>query len=163
MHVRLAQHQRVAMKLANWFAEQSEVERVACPAMPQDPGHAIWKRDFTGASGLFTILLKPHREEAVAAFLDGLRFFGLGASWGGYESLAMPVHPEKVRTATRWTHDGPTLRFHAGLENEDDLLEDIQAGFERLRVIRRSTGRPSAASYLPARSSTASGIPASSR
>lgn len=133
MHVRLAQHARAALKLATWFAEQPEVARVAYPALPQDPGHALWKRDFTGASGLFTVLMKPQPEGAIAKFLDGLAYFGLGASWGGYESLVMPVHPEKIRTATRWTHEGAVLRFHAGLENEDDLLEDIQAGFERLR------------------------------
>jgi cystathionine beta-lyase len=133
MHVRLAQHARSALKLANWMAEQPEVECVRYPALPGDSGHAIWKRDFKGASGLFTVVLKPMTTEKLTALVDGMELFGIGASWGGYESLVMPVHPKKVRSVTDWTYEGPALRFHAGLENEDDLLEDVAAGFDKCR------------------------------
>ncbi len=134
--VRLKRHGEAAMALADWLAAQPEVDRVLYPALPDDPGHALWRRDFTGASGLFSVQLHPCPKQAVAALLDHLELFGLGYSWGGFESLALPVYPRKVRTATRWDHPGPLLRFHAGLEDIDDLIADLDRGFGRLRTER---------------------------
>lgn len=134
LSVRLARHQASALRIARWLAERPEVDRVLCPALPGDPGHALWRRDFTGASGLFSVLLKPCPEAAVAAMLDGMRLFGIGASWGGYESLILPVHPQGVRTARPWTEAGPLLRLHVGLEDPDDLLADLAQGLDRLRA-----------------------------
>jgi cystathionine beta-lyase len=100
--------------------------------LPSHPGHAIWKRDFSGASGLFAAVLKPVSETALAAFLDHLKLFGMGYSWGGYESLVIPFDPVPYRTATKWTDAGPALRFHIGLDNVDDLKADLAAGFARM-------------------------------
>jgi len=133
MAVRLKRHWETGIRLAEWVARQPEVERVLHPALPSDPGHALWKRDFSGASGLFGVVLKPVEEKAFAALVDGLELFGLGASWGGFESLVMPTHPEELRSATNWPHPGPCFRIHAGLEDPDDLLADLTAGFARLR------------------------------
>ncbi len=134
MAVRLRQHEASALHLARWLQGQSEVSRVLYPALPEDPGHAIWKRDFLGASGLFGVVLKPASDTAVAAMLDGLRLFGMGASWGGYESLILPTDPAPYRTATKWAPEGPTLRIHVGLEDPEDLIADLAAGFDRLRT-----------------------------
>lgn len=134
IHVRLRQHQENALALARWLQERPEVERVLYPALPDDPGHEIWKRDFTGASGLLGVLLRPCSDAAVESMLDGLELFGMGASWGGYESLILPADPRGMRTATRWEADGPLLRIHVGLEAVDDLTADLDAGFERLRA-----------------------------
>lgn len=131
--VRLQQHQRSGIAVAEWLAARPEVDRVLHPALPNDPGHAIWKRDFTGACGLFSIVLKPVPQNALAAFLDGLKLFGMGYSWGGYESLVVPFDPTPYRTATRWQGPGPALRFHIGLEAVDDLIADLAAGFERMK------------------------------
>lgn len=131
--VRLQQHQRSGIAVAEWMAARPEVDRVLHPALPNDPGHAIWKRDFTGACGLFSIVLKPVPQKALAAFLDGLKLFGMGYSWGGYESLVVPFDPTSYRTATRWQGPGPALRFHIGLEAVDDLIADLAAGFERMK------------------------------
>ncbi|HEU4549599.1 MAG TPA: cystathionine beta-lyase [Rhizomicrobium sp.] len=129
--VRLARHQATAITLANWLAARPEVARVMHPALPGDPGHAIWKRDFTGACGLFGLILKPVPEKAVAAMLDGLSHFGLGFSWGGFESLLIPAHIR--RTARPFPAEGPVLRVHAGLEDADDLIADLEKGFARLK------------------------------
>ena len=94
----------------------------------------IWQRDFKGSSGLFSIVLKPASPAAVAAMLDGLELFGMGYSWGGFESLVLPFDPRAYRTATRWEAEGPALRFHIGLEDLDDLKRDLDAGFARLRA-----------------------------
>jgi cystathionine beta-lyase len=102
--------------------------------LPGDPGHAIWRRDFTGSTGLFGFVLKPTPPPALAALLDGMTLFGMGFSWGGYESLLVRVKPETTRSATRWPADGPTLRLHAGLEEPDDLIDDLDRGFQRLRA-----------------------------
>ena len=134
MAVRLARHWETGVRLAEWVARQPEVERVLHPALPGDPGHALWKRDFTGAPGLFGVVLKPVGGKAFAALVDGLELFGLGASWGGYESLVMPTHPEELRSVTKWTSPGPCFRIHAGLEHPDDLTADLEAGFARLRA-----------------------------
>jgi cystathionine beta-lyase len=136
MAVRLARHQESGLRIARWFAERPEVLRVLHPGLPSDPGHAIWKRDFTGASGLFSIVLKPVPEAAVNAFLNTLTLFGMGYSWGGYESLVVPFDCAEYRTATAWTPGGPTLRFHVGLENIDDLIADLERGFAALAGAR---------------------------
>ncbi len=104
------------------------------PALPDDPGHAIWKRDFLGASGLFGFTLKPCSDRAFAAFLDHMDLFKLGYSWGGYESLMVPTYPATLRSSTRWEAPGPSVRIHVGLENVDDLIDDLEQGFERLRA-----------------------------
>jgi cystathionine beta-lyase len=131
--VRLARHQASGLALAEWLKGRPEVARVIHPALPGDPGNAIWKRDFAGASGLFAVVLKPTSKTAVAAMLDGLELFGLGYSWGGYESLIIPFDPSTYRTATKWKAEGPALRLHVGLEDVDDLKSDLEAGFARLR------------------------------
>ena len=133
--VRLKQHWKAGVALAEWIARQPEVERVLHPALPGDPGHAIWKRDFTGACGLFGVVLKEGiTERALCAMIDGLELYGIGSSWGGFESLIVPFDPRETRTATQWPHKGPCFRIHAGLENEEDLIADLEAGFERLRA-----------------------------
>lgn len=133
--VRLKQHWAAGVALAEWIGRQREVERVLHPALPGDPGHAIWKRDFTGACGLFGVVLKEGvSERALAAMIDGLELYGIGSSWGGYESLIVPFDPREARTATQWQHKGPCFRIHAGLENVDDLIGDLEAGFGRLRA-----------------------------
>lgn len=135
MAVRLKQHWETGVQLAQWVARQPEVQRVLHPALPGDPGHALWKRDFRGACGLFGIVLKPVKHEAFAAMVDGLELYGIGASWGGYESLVVPFSPAKLRTATQWPDPGPCFRIHAGLEHVDDLIADLEAGFKRLRSL----------------------------
>jgi len=132
--VRLKQHWKAGVALAEWIARRPEVERVLHPALPGDPGHAIWKRDFTGACGLFGVVLKEGiTERALGAMIDGLELYGIGSSWGGFESLIVPFDPRETRTATKWPHKGPCFRIHAGLENVEDLIADLEAGFERLR------------------------------
>jgi cystathionine beta-lyase len=130
--VRLERHQKSGLALAEWLSGRNEVERVIHPALPGDRGHALWRRDFTGASGLFSVVLKPYSHHAVAAMLDGLSLFGMGYSWGGFESLILPFDPRAYRTATRWEEKGPALRLHAGLEDVEDLRADLEAGFARL-------------------------------
>jgi cystathionine beta-lyase len=133
--VRLKQHWEAGIALAEWIAHQPEVERVLHPALPGDPGHAIWKRDFTGACGLFGVVLKEGvTDGALCAMIDGLELYGIGSSWGGFESLIVPVDPRETRTATQWPHKGPCVRIHAGLENVEDLIADLKAGFKRLRA-----------------------------
>jgi cystathionine beta-lyase len=134
MELRLREAERQGLALARWLAARPEVLRVIHPALPDDPGHALWKRDFLGSSGLFSIVLKPVSETAVAAFLDGLELFGLGYSWGGYESLAIPFDCSSYRTATRWAPGGPAIRFSVGLEDIEDLKADLDRGFARLRA-----------------------------
>jgi cysteine-S-conjugate beta-lyase len=128
--VRLKQHQASALKVAGWLGSRPEVARVAFPALPGDPGHALWKRDFTGACGLFAIELQPVAKAAADAFIDALELFGIGASWGGYESLAVPVNA--TRTATSPRTAGPMIRLHIGLEDADDLIADLERGFAAL-------------------------------
>ena len=133
MAVRLKQQQENGLKVANWLASRPEVETVLHPALPSCAGHEIWKRDFSGATSLFSIVLKnSYSHEALAAMLDGLEHFGMGYSWGGFESLVITCHPEKIRTATKWKYEGFVIRLHIGLENTDDLIADLEAGFERL-------------------------------
>ena len=133
--VRLKQHQENGLALARWLQQRPEVVRVLHPALPEDPGHAIWKRDFTGACGLFSFELKAGiTKEAVDAFLDGLEFFGIGYSWGGFESLIIPTDGDVRRTAVPWKA-GSLLRIHTGLEDPDDLIADLAKGFERMAAI----------------------------
>ncbi len=134
MELRLREAERQALLLARWLEGRPEVLRVIHPALPDHPGHALWRRDFAGSSGLFSIVLKPVPKAAVAAFLDGLELFGLGYSWGGYESLAVPFDCSSYRTATRWTPGGPAIRFSVGLEDIEDLKADLERGFDRLRA-----------------------------
>jgi cystathionine beta-lyase len=136
MGVRLRQHFESGVKVAQWLRGRPEVLRVLHPALEDDPGHAIWKRDFSGASGLFSFVLKPVPEVAVNAFLNELALFGIGASWGGFESLAIPFDCTSFRTATRWAPGGPTVRIHIGLEDMSDLIADLERGFAALAAVR---------------------------
>ena len=129
MGVRLARHYQSGLAVARWLEQRPEVLRVVHPALPTHPGHTIWKRDFSGGCGLFSIVFKPVPREAVFAFLNTLRLFGMGASWGGYESLAIPFDCSGYRTATTWAPGGPTVRFHIGLEDIGDLITDLERGF----------------------------------
>ncbi len=134
MELRLREAERQGLALARWLETRPEVLRVIHPALPDHPGHGLWKRDFSGSSGLFSIVLKPVPEAAVAAFLDGLELFGLGYSWAGYESLAVPFDCTSYRTATRFAPGGPAIRFSVGLEDLEDLKADLDRGFARLRA-----------------------------
>jgi cysteine-S-conjugate beta-lyase len=134
MQVRLAQHQANAMEVATWLQQRPEVVRVLYPALEADPGHAIWKRDFTGASGLFGMIVKSVGPTELAAFFDGLELFGMGSSWGGFESLLVPADPSGYRTATDWKPGGQLLRLHIGLESPADLIADLDAAFERMKA-----------------------------
>jgi cystathionine beta-lyase len=132
LSVRLDRHYQSGLAVARWLESRAEVLRMLHPALPSHPGHAIWQRDFSGASGLFSMVLKPVPQQAVYAFLDTLELFGIGASWGGYESLAIPFDCAPARTATRWAPGGPTVRFHIGLEAVEDLIADLERGFAAL-------------------------------
>jgi cystathionine beta-lyase len=134
MDMRLREAERQALGLAHWLEERAEVQRVIHPALPDYPGHEIWKRDFTGSSGLFSVVLQPVAERAVDAMIDGLELFGIGYSWGGFASLVVPFDCRKYRTATQWAPGGPTLRFSVGFEDLDDLKDDLDRGFARLRA-----------------------------
>jgi len=129
LDVRLERHQKSALAVARWLQQRPEVLRVLHPALDGDPGHAIFKRDFLGSSGLFSVILKPAPEQAVHALLDNLSLFGLGYSWGGYESLVIAFDCTDYRTATRWAPGGPALRLHIGLEDVGDLIADLEGGF----------------------------------
>ena len=133
LSVRLERHQRNAHQVAVWLDGRAEVEAVLYPALASDPGYGLWQRDFDGASGLFGVLLRQGVERpAFAAMIDGLELFGLGDSWGGYESLVLPTRPGRMRTATDWAHQGPSFRLHVGLEDPDDLIADLELGLERI-------------------------------
>jgi len=129
--VRLARHQETGLALADWLQARPEVARILNPARPGDPGHALWKRDFSGTCGLFGVVLKPVSEARLAAFADGLQHFGIGYSWGGFESLIIPAHIR--RTVRPFEAEGPVLRIHAGLEDVGDLIADLEKGLERLK------------------------------
>jgi cysteine-S-conjugate beta-lyase len=123
--VRMKAHEASALKIAQWLDDRPEVETVLHPALPECPGHEIWKRDFTGSSGLFSFVLQGGKTQA-AAFVDGLGLFGIGYSWGGFESLALPVHPETCRSEVPWAKDCALIRLQIGLEDTDDLIADIE-------------------------------------
>src|ERR1700730_7331670 len=133
--VRVQRHEENALAVARWLQSRPEVSRVLYPALPEDPGHALWKRDFLGASGLFGVVLKAVPKEAVNAFIDALDLFGIGASWGGFESLVQPAFPDRARTATQWQAEGPLVRLHIGLEDPQDLIADLAQGLDKLRAV----------------------------
>jgi cysteine-S-conjugate beta-lyase len=137
LEVRMQRHEASALRIARWLAEHPEVARVLHPALPDCPGHAIWARDFRGSSGLFSFVLNGGDDAARASLIDGLIHFGIGYSWGGYESLALPVDPERCRSATQWEAPGPVIRLQIGLEDVDDLIEDLSAGLERFSAAKR--------------------------
>jgi len=132
LDVRLRQHERNALQVAQWLAAHPGVARVLHPALPDDPGHALWRRDFLGSSGLFGVELKPCSRALLAAFIDHLEFFALGYSWGGYESLVVPARLGGARSVRKWT-GGPLIRLHIGLEEPADLIADLERGFERMK------------------------------
>ena len=131
MGVRLRQHEASALRIARWLSGHPQVAAVLHPALPDCPGHALWARDFKGSSGLFSFQLRGGGDAGRTRFLEALELFGLGYSWGGYESLVVPADPERLRTATRWEARGPLVRLQIGLEDADDLIEDLAAGFAR--------------------------------
>lgn len=133
LDLRLREAERQGLDLARWLAARPEVVQVLHPALPSCPGHALWKRDFLGSSGLFSALLAPCSDAALAAMLDGLKLFGMGYSWGGFESLVIPFDCRSYRSATVWSPPGPALRFSVGLEDIEDLKDDLDQGFQRLR------------------------------
>jgi cysteine-S-conjugate beta-lyase len=131
--LRLERHTRSALTIAHWLRDRPEVDEVIFPALEGSRGHELWRRDFSGACGLFGVILKPVAKARVDAMLDGLRLFRMGWSWGGFESLIIPAHPERSRSATRWEAPGPYLRLHVGLEDPQDLIADLGDGLDRLR------------------------------
>lgn len=132
MGIRLARQGQAAGDLAAWLASRPEVEKVMSPTLPDHAGHAIWKRDFLGASGLFAFALRPDLGHARRQFIDALKLFALGGSWGGYESLVMPIDPP--RTATRYPYSNAGIRLHVGLEDPDDLKNDLEQAFSLINT-----------------------------
>jgi cystathionine beta-lyase len=135
MGARLRQQQAATLRITEWLQKRPEVKRVLYPPLTGDPGHAIWKRDFTGACSLFGLVLNTESLEAVSGMLDGYRYFKLGSSWGGFESLAIPANPAITRTTVPWTEEGYLVRMHIGLEDPDDLIQDLEHGFTRLNHV----------------------------
>ncbi len=131
LDIRLERHMKNTLKVTTWLETRDEIAEVMYPALPDAAGHKLWKRDFKGACGLFSIRFNNGKREAVAAMIDHLSLFGIGASWGGFESLVLPFDPSLYRTATKWPHEGLCLRFHIGLEHPQDLINDLEEGFER--------------------------------
>jgi cystathionine beta-lyase len=134
MALRLRQHGQAALEIARWLETRPEVARVLHPALPGCPGHELFLRDFKGASGLFSFVLRGGGERARAALIDSLELFGIGYSWGGYESLAIPVDPERIRTVVPWQAEGPAVRLQIGLEDPADLIADLAQGLDRFRA-----------------------------
>ena len=132
MAVRLRHHQQAAIEVAHWLEKQPQVVQVLHPALESHPDHALWQRDFIGSSGLFSVLLKTTNRDALAHMLDNLELFGMGFSWGGFESLIIPFKLNNIRTSTQWKHKGISLRLHIGIEDVSDLIKDLDAGFKRL-------------------------------
>jgi cystathionine beta-lyase len=136
LSLRLARHYQSGLYIARWLEQRPEVLRVLHPALESDPGHKIWQRDFSGASGLFSIVLKPRSQTAVYTFMNELQLFGMGYSWGGFESLVISFDCTEYRTATKWAPGGPTLRFHIGLEDPEDLIADLERGFAVMQATK---------------------------
>ncbi|NJO56068.1 MAG: cystathionine beta-lyase, partial [Rhodospirillales bacterium] len=132
--VRLARHQETALTVARWLQGREEVVHIRHPALPDCPGHDLWQRDFSGSNGLFSIVLREDTRPGLAPMLDGMRLFAMGYSWGGFESLIVPFDPTASRSASVWPYAGPCLRLHCGLEDADDLIDDLDRGLERLRA-----------------------------
>ena len=134
--VRLRRHEESGLKVARWLAEQPQVARVLHPALPDCPGHEYWKRDFRGSAGLFAFVLDGGNAAARTRLIEGLELFGIGYSWGGFESLVVPADPQRVRTATEWQSEGPVVRLQIGLEDPDDLIADLADGLRRFEAAR---------------------------
>jgi cysteine-S-conjugate beta-lyase len=134
--LRLARHHQSGLRIARWLEQRPEVLRVLHPALESDPGHKIWQRDFSGACGLFSIVLKPRSQTSVYTFMNELTLFGMGYSWGGFESLVISFDCTEYRTATKWAPGGPTLRFHIGLEDPEDLIADLERGFAAMQAAK---------------------------
>lgn len=134
LEARMKQHFANALEVTAFLQKQSKVSQIIYPPLKSDAGHKIWKRDFNGGgAALFTILLdKAYPEKSIHAFIDGMKLFGIGASWGGYESLVLRINPGTVRSATKWKHKQTAIRLHIGLEDPADLVADLAAGFKRL-------------------------------
>jgi len=130
--IRLARHVESALEVARWLQTRPEVREVIYPALPGSRGFELWQRDFSGACGLFAVVLQPVAQQKIDAMLDGMQLFGMGWSWGGFESLVIPIYPETVQTATKWDAGGPCLRVAIGLEDPGDLIADLADGFARL-------------------------------
>jgi cystathionine beta-lyase len=135
--VRMKHQMAGALTVARWLKSRPEVKRVIYPALEGDAGHALWQRDFEGAASLFSLILNPVGKRAVTAFIDALELFGIGSSWGGFESLAIVARVEGNRTATVWNPGGPLIRLHIGLEDPDDLIADLERGFTALAAAAR--------------------------
>jgi cystathionine beta-lyase len=133
MGARLQRQQISGLQVARWLQQRPEVKRVLYPPLPEDPGHTLWQRDFTGACSLFGVVLHTDAEKAVAHMVDGYRYFKIGSSWGGYESLVVPAYPATLRTVVPWAETGFVLRYHVGLEDPEDLIADLEEGFQRLQ------------------------------
>ncbi|QVQ28411.1 cystathionine beta-lyase [Achromobacter deleyi] len=142
LDVRLARHHQNALSVAEYLGRHADVERVYYPALPQDPGHALWRRDFSGASGLVSFVFKHPEAAAAARFIDALKYFSIGASWGGYESLALEAAPERLAEHSYWRDAAQAhsvVRLHIGLENPLDLIDDLERAFGATRdAMRRS-------------------------
>lgn len=135
--VRLAQHERNTLQIVEWLAQRPEVEAILHPALPQHPGHAVFKRDFSGSNGLFSFVLKQGDLAAVTAFVEGMQHFKMGFSWGGYESLVLAnLDVQALRSVTKWPYQGPLIRLHIGLEDPADLIADLAAAFDRMLAAR---------------------------
>jgi cystathionine beta-lyase len=133
MGARLQRQQASGLQVAGWLQRRPEVKCVLYPPLPEDSGHALWRRDFTGACSLFGVVLHTADAKAVACMVDGYRYFKIGSSWGGYESLVVPAYPATLRTVVPWRETGFVLRYHVGLEDPEDLLADLAEGFKRLQ------------------------------
>lgn len=131
LELRLDRAEASGLMIAHWLTSHPAIDRVLHPALPTHPGHDLWKRDFSGSSGLFGFVLKRGRRANTAALIDGLAHFGIGFSWGGFESLILPATISPIRTATKATWPGPVLRLSIGLEHPDDLIADLARGLDR--------------------------------
>jgi cystathionine beta-lyase len=137
MGVRLQQQMESGIEVAHWLSKRPEVKQVLHPALPGAPGHAIWKRDFTGACSLFGVEFKPeYSAESTHAMVEALELYGIGASWGGFESLALPTTGFITRTAGSGKFEGPVIRLHIGLEEVADLIADLEQGLKVMREFR---------------------------
>lgn len=134
LHARLERHQDSALQIAHWLDKRDEVDLVLHPALPGHPGHSYWKRDFTGSSGLFAFALRPDLQGAPDRFVETLELFGIGSSWGGYESLALPVLPARLRTTSAWSGPEQLVRLHIGQEDVSDLILDLEHGLSKIAV-----------------------------